>query len=215
MRATIRIHLIIVIFIFCSLNITAFAHPGRTDSYGGHRESATGDYHYHHGYPEHDHYDMDGDGTEDCPYNFKDNTSDVTHYTNPAKYDVTVKELPPVKQSSETISEETDEDKETIPDWILMGLSGALVISFWLIPFIASGETILGKIALGFLTAGIGFIIGALFWFVDNVVFTFIYENVDVIAIIEVLSIAFTLACILALPTYLFVTWLIDKLRNK
>ena len=48
------------------------AHPGRTDSKGGHNNRSTGEYHYHHGYPEHDHYDMDGDGEIDCPYDFVD-----------------------------------------------------------------------------------------------------------------------------------------------
>ena len=50
------------------------AHPGRTDSKGGHNNRSTGEYHYHHGYPEHDHYDMDGDGKADCPYEFDDKT---------------------------------------------------------------------------------------------------------------------------------------------
>lgn len=50
------------------------AHPGRTDSNGGHTDHSTGEYHYHHGYSAHDHYDMDGDGDEDCPYDFKDKT---------------------------------------------------------------------------------------------------------------------------------------------
>ena len=60
--------------------ITAFtpgvnAHPGGTDSEGGHTNHNTGEYHYHHGYPAHDHYDMDGDGDVDCPYDFEDLTN--------------------------------------------------------------------------------------------------------------------------------------------
>lgn len=35
--------------------IYAMAHSGRTDSKGGHYDRATGEYHYHHGYPPHDH----------------------------------------------------------------------------------------------------------------------------------------------------------------
>jgi hypothetical protein len=50
------------------------AHPGKTDNNGGHTDSSTGEYHYHHGYPAHDHYDMNGDGIKDCPYNFDDKT---------------------------------------------------------------------------------------------------------------------------------------------
>lgn len=50
------------------------AHPGRTDSAGGHTDSDTGDYHYHHGYEAHAHFDIDGNGTIDCPYDFDDQT---------------------------------------------------------------------------------------------------------------------------------------------
>ncbi len=52
----------------------ASAHPGRTDSHGGHYDSETGEYHYHHGYAAHQHTDLDGDGKADCPYNFDDQT---------------------------------------------------------------------------------------------------------------------------------------------
>ena len=51
------------------------AHPGNTDSNGGHYDRTNGEYHYHHGYSAHSHYDMDGDGDIDCPYNFKDKTN--------------------------------------------------------------------------------------------------------------------------------------------
>jgi hypothetical protein len=50
------------------------AHSGRTDSKGGHHDRSDGSYHYHHGYSAHDHYDMDGDGKKDCPYEFDDKT---------------------------------------------------------------------------------------------------------------------------------------------
>lgn len=52
----------------------AQAHPGQTDANGGHYNRKTGEYHYHHGFPEHSHYDVDGDGITDCPYDFKDLT---------------------------------------------------------------------------------------------------------------------------------------------
>lgn len=54
--------------------LTVSAHPGRTDSAGGHTDSDTGDYHYHHGYEAHAHFDIDGNGTTDCPYDFDDQT---------------------------------------------------------------------------------------------------------------------------------------------
>lgn len=41
----------------CALLLTSFAsaHPGRTDAAGGHWDNSTGEYHYHHGYPAHQH----------------------------------------------------------------------------------------------------------------------------------------------------------------
>ena len=51
------------------------AHSGRTDSAGGHMNHSSGEYHYHHGYDDHQHYDMNGDGVSDCPYKFKDSTT--------------------------------------------------------------------------------------------------------------------------------------------
>lgn len=47
------------------LSTVAFAHSGRTDSDGGHYNRSTGEYHYHHGYPAHQH-----PGGQ-CPYVLK------------------------------------------------------------------------------------------------------------------------------------------------
>lgn len=65
----------LTILLTLTLLIPTSAHSGKTDSKGGHRDSSTGQYHYHHGYPAHSHYDMDHNGTIDCPYQFKNNTS--------------------------------------------------------------------------------------------------------------------------------------------
>ena len=46
-------HLWIVLIILCSFGM--LFHPGRTDEDGGHTDSSTGEYHYHHGYPAHQH----------------------------------------------------------------------------------------------------------------------------------------------------------------
>ncbi len=66
--------LAIVLLLLFALAAPVLAHGGRTDDDGGHYDSETGEYHYHHGYPAHDHYDMDGDGFADCPYDFVDRT---------------------------------------------------------------------------------------------------------------------------------------------
>lgn len=63
-RAQLAIFSVILIL---SLVVAASAHPGRTDANGGHHVSATGEYHYHHGYPPHQHTN----GI--CPYDYVDN----------------------------------------------------------------------------------------------------------------------------------------------
>lgn len=65
---------VLLVLVFTSMTLSVEAHPGRTDSNGGHTDHSTGEYHYHHGYSAHDHYDMDGDGVIDCPYDFDDQT---------------------------------------------------------------------------------------------------------------------------------------------
>lgn len=66
--------LTILIILPCIL-ITAFSHPGDTDSDGGHKDHASGVYHYHHGYEAHGHLDIDGDGDLDCPIDFYNQSS--------------------------------------------------------------------------------------------------------------------------------------------
>lgn len=63
----------ILIFVLSILLILAAcvpvsAHSGNTDSNGGHYDSSTGQYHYHHGYPAHQHKNGE------CPYGFDDKT---------------------------------------------------------------------------------------------------------------------------------------------
>lgn len=65
----------LLFFLPATLSFSVCAHNGRTDASGGHTDSATGDYHYHHGYPAHAHFDIDGDGVIDCPYDFVDMTN--------------------------------------------------------------------------------------------------------------------------------------------
>lgn len=66
--------LIVLAVLLLSLSVVVFAHPGRTDSNGGHTDQDTGEYHYHHGYSAHQHSDLDDDGDLDCPYEFDDKT---------------------------------------------------------------------------------------------------------------------------------------------
>lgn len=65
-----RIFLIVACLLLAiCITSVAFAHSGRTDGSGGHWNHSTGEYHYHHGKPEHDHIN----GI--CPYDYEDTTS--------------------------------------------------------------------------------------------------------------------------------------------
>ena len=61
------IPLLSIFLILASITVTAFAHGGNTDSNGGHYNGSS--YHYHHGYPAHQHTNGQ------CPYNFDDKTN--------------------------------------------------------------------------------------------------------------------------------------------
>ena len=73
----------LLLCVVCFIPVAASAHSGRTDGSGGHWNRSTGEYHYHHGYSAHDHYDMDGDGIADCPYDFKDNAKVYNNEIDP------------------------------------------------------------------------------------------------------------------------------------
>lgn len=74
---------------------TAYAHPGQTDSSGGHIDHSTGNYHYHHGYPAHQH------SNGQCPYDFDDQTgvnsgssSSSSSYSRPWYYNLSSNATP-------------------------------------------------------------------------------------------------------------------------
>lgn len=65
-----RTKILFLLLVCFLIPVTAFAHPGRTDSNGGHTDHSTGEYHFHHGYEAHQHTD----GV--CPYDFDDKTGE-------------------------------------------------------------------------------------------------------------------------------------------
>ena len=67
--------IIVLLFLFFSVTVVS-AHPGRTDSDGGHYDQSTGTYHYHHGYPAHQH------NNDKCPYDFIDLTNSFSGSTD-------------------------------------------------------------------------------------------------------------------------------------
>lgn len=69
MQRKIYICIALFLFISCVATILVFAHGGKTDANGGHYDRSTGEYHYHHGYPAHQHTN----GV--CPYDYDDKTN--------------------------------------------------------------------------------------------------------------------------------------------
>lgn len=84
------------------LSPTVLAHSGKTDANGGHYDRSTGEYHYHHGYPAHQHYDMDGDGVVDCPYDFDDKTDHSSRSDSGSSYDVQSTPRPSPQKSDDS-----------------------------------------------------------------------------------------------------------------
>jgi hypothetical protein len=106
----------------------ALAHSGRTDSNGGHTDHSTGEYHYHHGYPAHDHYDIDGDGRKDCPYNFDDKTG----YNSGSPSSSSSKNKP---SSSASTSETTGKTNPTEQVESVAGIVVSVVLNaLWIAP---------------------------------------------------------------------------------
>ena len=137
-----RITLIVcfVVSLICLLIVTAFAHPGKTDSKGGHTNHSTGEYHYHHGYSAHDHYDMDGDGDVDCPYDFADKTdhSSKESATIKPKTSQTVPKTEPTSTPTEATSSESNSKSNTdfnsVLGWIVA--IGFYVFVMFVLPFL-------------------------------------------------------------------------------
>lgn len=66
---------ITLLIIFISMFTVIYAHSGRTDSSGGHYDSSTGEYHYHHGYSAHQH----PNGI--CPYETSSDNGNIEETT--------------------------------------------------------------------------------------------------------------------------------------
>ena len=109
--------MILVIVLLISVPFPVFAHSGGTDEYGGHYVDGTSEYHYHHGWPAHDH-----DGGE-CPYDFVDN---VDHDRDESSDD----------SSSSTPTEHSDYNDSKKPRLTWWQILLAIVLNaVWIVPF--------------------------------------------------------------------------------
>lgn len=120
-----------------TLLIVVFAHGGRTDANGGHYNRSTGEYHYHHGYSAHSHYDMDGDGYLDCPYAFDDKTNHGSGKIDRTPETTKKTDLQDLfdrnTQKAETTASKKKEntDSDDVPLWIELLIFAGLGVVFY------------------------------------------------------------------------------------
>lgn len=124
--------LISVLLMLLVVPVVASAHSGKTDGSGGHTDHSTGEYHYHHGYSAHSHYDMDGDGVKGCPYDFKDKTNHSSNNNSQSNED----QKSTTKQATANTEKQTETKKidsdlvGVIVYVIIIALSWAIFIWF-------------------------------------------------------------------------------------
>lgn len=109
MKKVFKISLILmsIVIIILGSCVAVFAHPGKTDSNGGHFDRSTGEYHYHHGYPAHQHEN----GT--CPYNKKSTATEKAE-----TFATIIVEDNKQKDNSSGIDYDSIRNKAKINDWV-------------------------------------------------------------------------------------------------
>lgn len=100
----------IALLLVIGLSTVCLAHPGKTDDSGGHVDNSTGEYHYHHGYSAHYHFDMDDDGIIDCPHDFDDKTGENSGDSVGGGYDSPTKKTKKTYKAEKKGSFWDDED---------------------------------------------------------------------------------------------------------
>ena len=126
-----RKKIFLFLFVLMFLCVNVYAHSGGTDGAGGHYNHSTGEYHYHHGYPEHQH----PNGV--CPYE-NDSIQEKIENGVPLTQDEyrAYKGLPPLEDEVE------EDETDTTPAYKVIL---AIFIVFWWI-VIPIGEWIFKKI---------------------------------------------------------------------
>lgn len=93
--------IVVLFFLIISCSTTLYAHPGGTDSNGGHYNRSTGEYHYHHGYSAHQH----PGGV--CPYDAGSNDSDDSKSNSISSN---------VSKQENSISKNSSSNSSNVPD---------------------------------------------------------------------------------------------------
>ncbi|MED9905239.1 MAG: YHYH domain-containing protein [Lachnospiraceae bacterium] len=98
----------ILLFSICNV---VYAHPGMTDSSGGHYDRSTGEYHYHHGEPAHQHTNGE------CPYDFKDTTGQNSGSSSSGS-----------KETSNITHSENNENNESTQELLFLSIIIVIII---------------------------------------------------------------------------------------
>lgn len=153
---------IIITILTLLITTPSIAHPGGLDDYGGHNDRSTGEYHYHHGYPAHQH----NNGI--CPYDFDDKTG-TNSGNNNNNSNSTHSNDHNVKINNLTWSEQL-EINAIIAYWIICALSFIAYIIFLIIE-VGMPYGIYRRISLSCQQA-LAYIAGLL-WFIPFAYFAF------------------------------------------
>lgn len=124
---------ILALLLLVCIVFQASAHPGRTDSSGGHYNRSTGEYHYHHGYPPHQHTN----GI--CPYNYDDRAnpnSGTNSYASSQQNNAASADVVEVNQE---IPSAISSQELQIYDYVEWSFAASMVLPFIMAFFLGSG----------------------------------------------------------------------------
>ena len=136
MKKVILLRVLLIFLILPSIALITYAHPGKTDSIGGHTNHSTGEYHYHHGYSAHDHYDMDGNGVLDCPYEFDDKTDHSSNSGESSKKSYPTNPTHP--KPTQSVKAESHPKKESTFYWSIIIAIGLYIFIMFILPYLFS-----------------------------------------------------------------------------
>lgn len=105
---------LLALFLMLSLSLGVTAHPGDTDSQGGHYNRGTGEYHFHHGQPAHQHVN----GV--CPYEFVDETGKNSGGSGSSS----------TKETAKANAIQGVKEKKDNKDWFIIGMYGFAAAMF-------------------------------------------------------------------------------------
>lgn len=119
-------NIIFVLFLLFALSISVSAHPGRTDSNGGHYNRDTGEYHYHNG-----EYAGQNQDNDTYTYSYSEFVGPTNDYSYNSKYTDTITDK----------NANTDNQKNTFGEkvfiWLIMCIPLSLVTLCIVIPLIS------------------------------------------------------------------------------